>query len=68
MATPVGRDVGKGLESVRNAVVDLLLVWVCFVVGLADTLCNNLWEALLVAGVFAVGALHSCSVFEELST
>ena len=42
MAAPIGRKVGKSFEAMRNTVVDLLLVGVGFVVGLADTLGDNL--------------------------
>lgn len=38
MATPVGTHVGEFLETMRNTMVDLLLVRVRFRVGLADTL------------------------------
>ena len=67
MATPIGGEIGKALEAVRDAMVDLLLVRVGFVVGLANTLGHNLGVALLVAGVFAVGTLHTRSILEEFS-
>lgn len=67
VAAPVGGDVGEALETVRNAVVDLLLVGVGLVVRLADTLGDDLLVALAVAGILAVRTLHARSVLEELS-
>ena len=68
MATPVGRDVGEALETVGNAVVDLLLVGVGLVVRLADTLGHDLGVALAMASVFAIRTLHARGVLEEFST
>lgn len=67
VAAPVGRDVGEALETVGNTVVDLLLVGVGLVVGLADTLGDNLRVAFAMAGVLAICALHTSSVLEEFS-
>jgi hypothetical protein len=67
VAAPVGGDVGEALETVRDAVVDLLLVGIGLVVRLADTFGDNLLVALAVAGILAVRALHARSVLEELS-
>ena len=47
--------------------VDLLFVWVGFVIGLADTLGNDLGIAFLVTGIFAVGALHPGRILEKFS-
>lgn len=52
VAAPVGGEIGEALESVRNAVVDLLLVGVGLVVGFADTFGDNLrvafrWQVYL---------------------
>lgn len=47
--------------------VDFLLVGVRFIVGLADTLGNDLRITLLVASVFAVCALHAGRIFEEIA-
>lgn len=68
MTTPIGRDVGESLEAMRNTVVDLLFVGVRFVVGLADTLGDDLWIALSVTGIFTVGTLHAGSIFQEITT
>lgn len=54
VTAPVGAHVGEGLETVRNAMVDLLLVGIRFGIGLADTLCDDAWVALLVACQSAV--------------
>lgn len=67
MAAPVGRKVGKPFEAMRNTVVDLLLVGIGFVVGLADTFGDNLRVALLVACILAVGTLHTRSILEKFS-
>lgn len=48
--------------------VDFLFIWIGLVVGLADTLGDNLWIAFLVTSVFAICALHACGVFEEFPT
>ena len=48
MAAPVGTHVGEGLETMRNAVVDLLLVRIRFGIGLANALCDDARVALLV--------------------
>ena len=48
--------------------VDLLLVWVRFGIGLADTLGYNTCIALCVAGVFAVLTLHSSRILQEVAT
>lgn len=68
MTTPIGRDVGETLEAMWNTVVDLLLVGIRLVVGLADTLGDDLWIALSVTGIFAVGTLHAGSIFQEITT
>lgn len=67
MATPICTHVGKFLEAMRNAVVDLLLVRIRFRVGLADTLRNHTGIALCVAGIFAIFALHTGRVLEEIA-
>ena len=68
MAAPVRGDVGKAFESVRNAVVDFLLVRIGLVVGFADTLGDNLGVTLAVAGVLAIRTLHAGCILEEFST
>lgn len=68
MTTPIGRDIGESLEAMRDTVVDLLLVGVRFVVGLADTLGDDLWITLSVTGIFTVGTLHAGSIFQEIAT
>lgn len=47
--------------------VDLFFFRVCFVVCFADTLGDHLGVALAMASIFAVGTLHSCSVFQEVA-
>jgi hypothetical protein len=67
MTTPIGRDIGEPIPTMRNAVIDFLLVRVCLVVGFADTLRDDLRVALSVASVFAVGALHASRIFQEIA-
>jgi hypothetical protein len=68
VATPVGGDVGEAFETMGNAMVDLFFVRVGLVVGLADTLGDNLGITLLVTGVLAIRTLHACGILEEFST
>jgi hypothetical protein len=67
VTTPIGREIGETLEAMRNTVVDLLLVGIRFVVGLADTLGDDLGIALSVTGIFAVGTLHAGRIFQEIT-
>ena len=67
MAAPVGREVGEGLETVGNPVVDLLLVGVGLGVGLGNTLGDDARVALGMAEVLAILALHAGRVLEEIS-
>jgi hypothetical protein len=68
MTAPVRSHIGEGLESMRDPVVEFSFVLVYFCVGLRDTFCHNLRVTLLVTSVFAVGALHTSSILEKLST
>ena len=68
VATPVGGDVGEAFETMGNAVVDFLFVRIGLVVGLADTLGDDLGIALFVASVLAIRTLHACGILEEFST
>jgi flagellar basal body P-ring protein FlgI len=68
MATPIGRKVREAFETMGNAVVDLLLVGIGLVVGLADTLGDDLGVTFTVASILAVRTLHTCGVLEEVST
>lgn len=67
MTTPVGRDVGESFETVRDTVVDLLLVGIGLVVGLANTLGDDLGIALAVACILAIGTLHAGRIFQEVA-
>jgi hypothetical protein len=68
VAAPVRGEVGEALETVRDAVIDLLLVGVGLVIGLADTFGDNLRVTFAVTGILAVCTLHARSILEELST
>jgi hypothetical protein len=67
MTTPIGRDIGIPIPTMRDAVIDFLLVGVCLVVRFADTLRDDFRVALSVASVFAVGALHASSILQEVA-
>src|SRR5215471_15980861 len=67
MAAPIGRDVGIPFKTMGYAVVDFLLIWVGFVVGLAYAFGNNLWIALLVTSILAIRTLHTCGILQEIS-
>jgi hypothetical protein len=68
VTTPIGRDIGKIFEPVGDPMIDFLFVGVGFVIGLANTLCDDLWIALAVAGVLAILTLHASSVCEKFTT
>lgn len=68
MAAPICRDIRISLETMRDAMVDLLFVRVRFVIRLADTFCHHFRIAFFMTSVFAICALHSSSVFQEVST
>lgn len=67
MTTPIRRDVGKILETMRDAMIDFLLIRIGFVVGFTDTLCNNFRIALAMARVFTILTLHAGCILKELS-
>lgn len=67
MATPVGRDISESFKAMWNAVVDFLLVGIGLVVGLADTLGDDLGVTLAMASILAVGTLHTRCVFQEVA-
>lgn len=62
MATPVGRYVRESLPTVRNTMLDLLFVRVGLVICLADTFGDHFRIALFMAGVLAIGTLHTGSI------
>lgn len=47
--------------------IDLLLVWVRLVIRFADTLGDDFGIALAMASIFAVGTLHSRSIFQKIT-
>lgn len=67
MTTPIGRHIRVGLESVRDAMVDLLLVRVRLGIALADAFRDHTRIALGMASVLAVLTLHTGRIFEEVS-
>ena len=66
MTAPIGPHVGKILESVWDAMIELLLVRIGFRIRFADTFGNNFRVALFMARIFAIPALHTGGVFQEL--
>ena len=67
MATPVRAHVGKVCEAMRDAVVQLRLVWICLCIRLCDTLRHNFGVTLLVASVLAIRTLHAGSILEKFA-
>ena len=59
MAAPICTHIGKLLETMRNAMVDLLFIWIGFVIRLADAFRDDFRVAFSVAGVLAIRALHT---------
>lgn len=59
MATPIGSDVGEIVETMGNAVIDLLFVGIRFVVGFADTFGNHFGVTFGVTRVLAICTLHA---------
>lgn len=68
MATPVGAHIRESLEAMWYTVIQFLFVRVCLSIRLADALCDNLRETLLMTCVFAIFALHPRRIFEEFTT
>lgn len=66
VATPVRANIGELLETMRNAMIDLLLIRISLRVGFTDTLCNHAGVTFGVAGVLAVLALHTGRVLQEV--
>lgn len=67
VATPVGANIGELLETMRNAMIDLLLIRISLRIGFTDTLRNHARVTFRVAGVLAVLALHTGRVLEEVA-
>ena len=59
MTAPIGAHVRERLEAMGNTMIQLLFIRVGFCVGLAYTLGDYFPVAFLVAGVFAILALHA---------
>lgn len=68
MTTPICAHIRKLLETMGNAVIDLLLVGIGLRIRLTDTLGNNAGIALRVTSVLAIFALHTSRILEELAT
>lgn len=63
MAAPIGPHIGEVLESVRDTMIELLLIRVGFCIRFTDTFGDDLGVAFFVACVFAILALHTGRVF-----
>ena len=59
MAAPISTHIGEALETMRDPVVELFFVRVCFRVGFADAFGNHFVETRLMTSIFAILALHS---------
>ena len=67
MTAPIGANIGEIVETVRNAVIDLLFIRIGLVICLANAFRDDLGIAFGVAGVLAIGTLHASGVFEEVT-
>ena len=67
VAAPIGSEIRKWRESVRNAMVELDLIRITIGIGFADTLGDHARIAVGVTCVLAVFALHARAVFEKLT-
>lgn len=68
MATPIGRDIGEILETMRDTMINFLLVGISLVVGFADTFRDHFGITLPMASVLAILTLHTGSIFQEIAT
>ena len=68
MTTPVRTQVRKRLEPMRYPMIELFLIGVGLSIGLADAFGNDFGEALRVASILAILALHSRRVLQKLAT
>ena len=59
MTAPIGAHIGERFEPMGDTVIQFLFIWVGFCVGLAYAFGDYFPVALLVAGVFAILALHT---------
>ena len=62
VAAPIGPHVGEVLESVWDAVIELLLIRVGFSVRFADTFGDDLGVTFFMARIFAILTLHAGGV------
>jgi hypothetical protein len=67
VAAPIRAHIRELLETMRNTMVDFLLVRIRLCVRLAYTLSDNTSITFSVAGIFAVLALHASGVFEKIA-
>ncbi len=67
VTAPVCTKVRKCFEPVRYLVVESFFVRICFCVGFADALGDDLMIAFLMACVLAIRTLHASRVLEEIS-
>lgn len=67
MAAPICTHVCHSFKSVRDTVIELLLLRVRLCVGFRHALCDNLCVTLFMAGIFAIRTLHACRVLEKVT-
>ena len=68
MTAPVGSHVGEVFKSVWDTMIELLLIRVGLRIRFADTFSNDLGVAFFMACIFAILALHTSGILQELST
>ena len=67
MTAPIRAHIRERLKSMRNPMVDLLLIRIRFSIRLADTFGHDLWIALLMASILAIFTLHASGILEKIS-
>ena len=67
MTTPIGPHIRKAFEAMWYTMIELFFIGICFRVGLADALCDNLAKAFLMTRILAIFTLHTCRVFEKIT-
>ena len=67
VTTPVGTNIRELLETMRNAMVNLLLLWIGLGVRFTDTLRDHASITFGVTGVFTVLTLHSSRILQEVA-
>ena len=68
VAAPIGTKIGRGFEPMWDSVIQFFFLGVRFSIRFRDTFGDNLRVAFFMAGVFAILALITDTIFEKVST